>query len=126
MNTIHRLVPVFVLMLNLLLLGAALAANGRHAARNRAFARLAAALVLWSLGVTGLRWSDTAVTALMWERVLHLGVIAIPVLFAEYARLMAGHERRPPLLTAGYAVSALFVAVLPTTWFMRDVTDTPW
>ena len=126
MSTIHRLLPVFVLMLNLLLLGAALAANGRHHVRNRAFAWLAVAMAIWSLGVTGLRWSGGPVTALAWERVLHLGVIGIPVLFTEYARLMAGLARRPRLVSVGYALAATFVAALPTAWFMRDVADTPW
>jgi signal transduction histidine kinase len=125
-SDIHKLLPVFVLVLNLLLLGAALTANGRHHARNRAFATLAMALALWSLGVIGLRWSDSPTAALTWERVLHLGVIAIPVLFAEYARLMAGHARRSPWVTAGYAVAAVFVALLPTSWFMVGVVDTPW
>ena len=65
MSAIHKLLPVFALMLNLVLLGAALAANGRSRARNRAFARLAAALAVWSFAATGLRWSEAPATALV-------------------------------------------------------------
>jgi signal transduction histidine kinase/ActR/RegA family two-component response regulator len=126
MTTVHRLMPVFVLMLNLLLLGAALAANGRHGARNRAFARLGIALCLWSLGVTGLRWSESPTTALAWERILHLGVIAIPVLFAEYVRLMAGDGPRWRVITIGYVAAAFFVATLPTPLLMDGVVETRW
>ena len=79
MSAIHKLLPVSALMLNLVLLGAALAANGRNKARNRAFARLAAALAVWSFAATGLRWSEAPATALVWEQLLHLGVLAIPV-----------------------------------------------
>ena len=126
MTNVHRLLPVFVLMLNLVLLGAALAANGRHSARNRAFATLAIALCLWSAGVAGLRWSETAATALAWERILHLGVIGIPVLFAEYVRLMVGEGPRPRVFVGGYVLAAIFIAILPTPLFMIDVIETPW
>ena len=126
MSAIHKLLPVFVLMLNLVLLGAALAANGRNRARNHAFARLAAALAVWSLAATGLRWSETPGTALAWEQLLHLGVLAIPVLLVDYVRLMAGHPRRPPVLLAGFVVGAAFAAMVPTRWFMSGVADTPW
>jgi signal transduction histidine kinase len=118
--------PVFVLMLNLVLLGAAVAANGRNHARNRAFARLAGALALWSLAAAGLRWSEAPVTALAWEQLLHLGVLAIPVLLLDYVGFMAGQTRRPPTVIAGYVLAALFAATVPTRWFMTGVVDTPW
>jgi len=125
-SAIHRLLPVFVLMLNLVLLGAALAANGRNHARNRAFARLAAALALWSFAAAGLRWSEASGTALAWEQLLHLGVLAIPVLLVDYIALMAGHIGRPPVVIAGYVLAALFAVTVPTRWFMTGVVDTPW
>ncbi len=126
MSGMHKLLPVFVLMLNLVLLGAALAANGRNHARNRAFARLAAALALWSFAAAGLRWSQAPAAALAWERVLHLGVLAIPVLLVDYVGLMAGHARRSPGVFAGYVLAALFAATVPTPWFMTGVVETPW
>jgi signal transduction histidine kinase/ActR/RegA family two-component response regulator len=125
-SAIHRLLPVFVLMLNLILLGAALAANGRNHGRNRAFARLAAALALWSFAAAGLRWSEAPTTALAWEQLLHLGVLAIPAFLVDYVGLMAGHTRRPPIVIAGYVLAVLLAATVPTPWFMTGVVDTPW
>jgi signal transduction histidine kinase/ActR/RegA family two-component response regulator len=124
--TIHRLVPLFALMLNLLLLGAALASNGRRSRRNRAFAWLALALCVWTLGSLGLRSSEDMTAAMAWERMLHLGVIAIPVLFYRYVWQLLGDQRRRPSLTIGYAVAGAFALVLPTPLFMRGVELTLW
>jgi two-component system, sensor histidine kinase len=126
MTTVHRLLPIFVLMLNLILLGAALAASGLRSARNRVFAALAMALCLWSAGVAGLRWSETPAAALAWERLLHLGVIAIPALFAEYVRLMVAEGPRWRIFTAGYAIAAMFIAILPTPLLITGVIVTQW
>jgi signal transduction histidine kinase/ActR/RegA family two-component response regulator len=124
--TIHRLVPLFALMLNLLLLGAALASNGRRSRRNRAFAWLALGLCAWTLGSLGLRSSEDVTAAMAWERLLHLGVIAIPVLFYRYVWQLLGEQRRRPTLTLGYALAGLFVLALPTPLFMRGVEMTLW
>ena len=113
-------------MLNLVLLGAAVAANGRNHARNRAFARLAAALAVWSFAAAGLRWSEAPVTALAWEQLLHLGVLAIPLLLLDYVGFMAGQTRRSPTVITGYVLAALFATTVPTGWFMTGVVDTPW
>ena len=126
MSAIHKLLPVFALMLNLVLLGAALAANGRSRARNRAFARLAAALAVWTFAATGLRWSEAPATALVWEQLLHLGVLAIPVLLLDYVGLMAGHVRRASIVITGFVLAAVFAAAVPTRWFITGVVDTPW
>jgi signal transduction histidine kinase/CheY-like chemotaxis protein len=125
-SAIHKLLPVFALMLNLVLLGAALAANGRSRARNRAFARLAAALAVWSFAATGLRWSEAPATALVWEQLLHLGVLAIPVLLLDYVGLMAGQVRRASIVITGFVLAAVFAAAVPTRWFITGVVDTPW
>jgi signal transduction histidine kinase/ActR/RegA family two-component response regulator len=124
--TFHRMVPLFVLMLDLLLLGAALASNGRRSRRNRAFAWLSLALCAWSVGALGLRWSEEAAAALAWERLLHLGVIAIPVLFYRYVWELLGDRRRRTSLIVGYALAGSLALVLPTPLFMRGVEMTRW
>jgi signal transduction histidine kinase len=122
---LHKLLPLFALGLNLLLLGSALAPE-RKSARHKLFAYLASALALWNLGVLGLRWTDDPATALIWERFLHLGVIPIPVLFYHYVLVFIEVPRRRPSLVFGYLLSCFFIAVSQTSAFMPGVTETYW
>jgi signal transduction histidine kinase len=122
--TIHKLVPLLVLALNLLLIGSALA-GGRKSHRHYVFACLAGALAIWNLGVFGLRSSGDPATALTWERFVHYGVIPIPVLFYHYV-LAFLDRRRDNLLIAGYAICAGFLVVCSSELFMRGVIETRW
>ena len=90
--TLHRLLPLLALVLNLVLLGSALAPD-RRSARSRVFACFVAALAIWNLGVLGLRSTASPETALLWERFLHIGVIALPALFYHYVVVFL--DRRP-------------------------------
>lgn len=121
---VHKLVPLVALGLNLLLLGSALTAD-RRGSRNIVFAYLAACLALWNLGVFGLRWASDAGAALVWQRVVHLGVIPISVLFYHYVLVFLEMPRRR-LLVAGYAVCAAFLAVSTTPAFIGGVRESPW
>jgi signal transduction histidine kinase/ActR/RegA family two-component response regulator len=121
----HKLVPLFVLILDLLLLGSALATHGRSE-RNRSFAYLSLALAVWAAGVLGLRWTDDPQTALVWEWVLHAGVVMIPVLFYQYVWVLLGDPRRGTSLVIGYVLAAGFLLTSPTPWFMTGVRMTAW
>jgi signal transduction histidine kinase/ActR/RegA family two-component response regulator len=122
---LHKLVPFFALVLNLLLLASALASDGRSP-RNRRFALLALVLAVWSLGVLGLRWSEDPALALMWQRFLHFGVVAIPVAFYEYVRALVGDTRRWRSLVAAYVLGSTFMLAVPTSAFMTGVKTTQW
>ncbi len=121
----HKLAPLLALALNLLLLGTALAPD-RKSRRERLFACLAAALAWWNLGVFGLRVSEDAATALLWERFLHIGVIPIPVLFYHYVLAFLGEATRTRWLLVGYFLSAGFLALNWTPIFMAGVSATDW
>jgi signal transduction histidine kinase len=122
---IHRLLPLLALGLNLLLLGSALASDRRRH-RNLVFAYLAACLAVWNFGVFGLRATQDDATALVWERMLHLGVIPIPVLFYHYVLAFLDLPRRRAALTSGYVLAGIFVSVAPTPAFLAGVRETPW
>jgi signal transduction histidine kinase len=122
--TIHKLVPLLALGLNLLLLGSALTADRRNS-RNVVFAYLAASLALWNLGAFGLRWTADTERALLWQRILHVGVIPIPVLFYHYVLVFLELPRRR-LLGVGYALGAGFLMVSATPAFIAGVRETPW
>src|SRR2546425_750123 len=122
---VHKLLPLVALGLNLLLLGSALAPD-RRSLRNVRFAYLATALAVWNLGVFGLRASADPDVALFWERVLHVGVIPIPVLFYHYVIAFLALPRRRPELIGGYVLCGVFLAAGPTPLFLRGVTDSDW
>src|SRR5262245_56274256 len=122
---VHKLIPLVALGLNLLLMGGALYGNRKHQ-RHSPYAFVALALSIWSLGVIGLRCADDVETAMFWERVLHFGVIPIPVLFYHYVLAFFDVRRFNRTLTVGYIVAAFFVAVSLTSLFMRGVFDSYW
>jgi signal transduction histidine kinase len=122
--TLHRLLPLLALGLNLVLLGSALAPD-RRSARNRIFACFVAAMAVWNLGVLGLRSTGSPETAVLWEQFLHIGVIAIPVLFYHYVIVFLDAPR-DRILRAGYVSCALFWLVSVTPAFLQGVTPTVW
>jgi hypothetical protein len=83
-------------------------------------------LAVWNLGVFGLRSAASPEAALLWERFLHVGVIAVPVLFYHYVIVFLVAPRRDPVLRAGYAACALFWLASPTSAFMKGVTSSVW
>src|SRR5437016_12862577 len=119
---VHKLLPLVALGLNLLLLGSALAPD-RRSLRNVRFAYLATALAVWNLGVFGLRASADPDVALFWERVLHVGVIPIPVLFYHYVVACLDPPRRHPALIVGSVFCGVFLPAEPTPLLPRRVTD---
>ena len=121
---LHRSLPAVGLVLNLLLLVAALAADRRDP-RNRAFAAFIAALATWNLGVMGLRSAAGPAAALRWEWLIHVAIAVVPVCFTEYVRAFLGRPRGR-LLAAAYVLAAVFVALAPTRWLVADVSTTMW
>jgi signal transduction histidine kinase len=122
---VHQLFPLFALGLNLGLLGTAIAADPRNP-RNQAFAWLAAALSVWDIGAFGLRWTTDAATALQWERLLHVGVVFIPVLYCHYVLAFLDRPTRPSWLIVGYLLSTGFGLTIMSSWFMRGIRPSPW
>jgi signal transduction histidine kinase len=122
---LHELLPVFALGLNLVLLGTIYAAD-RTNPKNLAYARLAAAFSIWDLGVCGLRWTSDPAAALVWERVVHVGVVFIPVLSYHYLVAFLDRSARSWWLLLGYGISAAFGLTIASSLFMRDVRTSPW
>jgi signal transduction histidine kinase len=117
--------PLFALCLNILLLGSALMGDRKNQ-RAYVFAMVVAAMSVWNFGVYGLRATTDPAVALQWERVLHVGVVGIPILFYHYVLAFLDLPRRTPSLIIGYALAALFMIAIPTRWFMPGVIETAW
>ena len=123
--TLHQMAPLFALALNILLLGSALMGDRKNQ-RAYVFALVVAAMSVWNFGVFGLRGTTDPAVALVWERVLHIGVVGIPILFYHYVLALLDLPRRVPMLVTGYALAAMFLVAIPTPWFMPGVTETFW
>ena len=122
---VHKLLPLFALALNLLLLGSALAGDRRHR-RHYTFAGFALALAVWNIGVFGLRSAPDADTALVWEYVVHLGVIPLPAIFYHYVLAFLEVQPLPRTLVIAYAIAGALLAVSPTPLFIEGVAETYW
>ncbi|MBM4439070.1 MAG: GAF domain-containing protein [Candidatus Rokubacteria bacterium] len=122
---VHKLLPLFALALNLLLLGSALAGDRRNR-RHYTFAAFAAALAVWNVGVFGLRGATDAQTALNWEYVVHVGVIPLPAIFCHYVLAFLGVERQRVSLAIAYTFAAVLLVVSPTAFFITGVRETAW
>ena len=123
--TVHQLVPLFAFGLNAILIVSALVSDHRSAL-NRSFAYFACAQAVWNLGSFGLRGSGDPAQAFLWEVILHVGVIPIPILFYRYVVIFLDLPTRRRSLFVGYALCAFFLAVSPTPLFMRGVQQTYW
>ena len=123
--TFHQMAPLFALALNILLLGSALMGDRKNQ-RAYVFALVVAAMAVWNFGVYGLRATSDPAVALHWERVLHIGVVGIPILFYHYVLALLDLPRRTPALIVGYVLAALFFIAIPTRWFMPGVVETYW
>jgi signal transduction histidine kinase len=122
---IHKLLPLFALALNLLLLGSALAGDRRHR-RHYTFAGVALALSVWNIGVFGLRGAPDADTAVVWEYVVHLGVIPLPAIFYHYVLAFLEVRPLPRTLPIAYAIAGALLVVSPTPLFISGVAETYW
>ncbi len=123
--TVHRLIPLFALGLNVLLIASVLAAD-RRSPLHRSFAYFATAQAVWNLGVLGLRSSAGPGQAFLWEVLVHAAVIPLPILFCRYVAVFLELPLRRPSLKIGYALCAFFLAVSPTPLFMAGVQQTFW
>jgi signal transduction histidine kinase len=122
---LHKLLPLFALALNLLLLGSALAGDRRHR-RHYTFAGVSLALAVWNIGVFGLRSADDADTALLWEYVVHVGVIPLPAVFYHYVLAFLEVRRQRASLVIAYGIAGALLLVSPTTLFIAGVSTTYW
>lgn len=87
---------------------------------NRVFFYWGVCLSIWTLGAFALFHIDDAGAALAVARLLHLGVIFLPVLYTHLAVLVTGIPMRPVLPWA-YALSVLLAFSAFTPWFISGV-----
>jgi signal transduction histidine kinase len=124
--TLHQLVPLVTLALNLTLLGLVLYRDYRSWI-NRTFACFLVGLATWNFGVFMLRGSVDPAQALFWEQVVFIGLIPVPTFYYHFVLLflgLIGQWRR--VLLAAYALTMAFMVANLTPAFVAGVKMTPW
>ncbi|MBI4610288.1 MAG: GAF domain-containing protein [Candidatus Rokubacteria bacterium] len=126
--TLHSALPLIALFLNAALVGVSILRN--PASRlNRVFAYFATALALWNFGVFMLRRAPDEASAYLWEVVIHVGVIAIPVFYYHFVLIfLDSTTRRRPALALAYGLAIIFSAINASgsALFMTGVKSTHW
>jgi len=124
--TLHQLVPLVTLALNLTLLGLVLYRDSSSRI-NRTFACFLAGLAIWNVGVFMLRDSVDASRALFWEHVVFVGLIPVPTLYYHFVLLFLGvTEQWRRVLIAAYVLTVAFMVANLTPAFVAGVKMTPW
>src|SRR5438034_5740011 len=109
--TLHRLLPLIALILNLCLVAFSLLRN--PASRlNRIFAYFVSALALWNLGVFMLRSAPDPTSAYRWEVIIHVGVIALPAFYYHFVLIFLDRDRKSTRLNSSHTVISYAVFCL--------------
>lgn len=104
--------------------------NDKRNSVNKLWAIFSAAFAFWSFNYGLLTSSGDRTMALLWSRLSHMGVISIPITYLHFILRFLGKEMvgaRRKVLTAGYLLSAVFIAInvgdllLGTRLFIEDV-----
>jgi signal transduction histidine kinase len=124
----HHLLPLIACLLNLSLATVSLLRNP-SSRLNRVFTYFAAGMAVWNGGVFMLRRSPDPASAVVWEVIIHLGVIMLPAFYYHFVLIfLDATTRHRPSLALAYVLSLGFgvLDVTGSPWFIRGVTDTDW
>lgn len=111
--------PLFAAVANLVL-ALFIYLRGRHGRLNQIFFIWGMSLFLWNAGAFILFLVQRPDLALLVARILHMGVIMIPVTALHLCVLITG-AKKPWILKAGYVVSVLLLLCNLTPYFIADV-----
>jgi signal transduction histidine kinase len=126
--TIHNLLPLVALLLNVLLVAVTLVRNP-GSRLNRVFAYFVTGMAVWNFGVFMLRRTPDEATATFWEIVIHAGVVAVPAFYYHFVLIfLESTTQHRPSLVVVYAMAVLFslVSLSGSPLFMKGVTRTYW
>src|SRR5437879_13087837 len=109
--TLHSLLPLIALLLNVLLAVIKLVRNP-GSRLNRVFAYFVTGMAVWNVGTFMLRRAPDEVTATFWEIVIHAGVVLLPAFYYHFVLIFleSTTQHRPSLVIA-YLLAAFFSVV---------------
>lgn len=125
---LHNAVPLIAGLLNVSLAVIAVLRNG-GSRLNRLFIYFVSAMAVWNFGVFMLRRAPDLRSAFLWEIVIHVGIIAVPVLYYHFVVVFLERttEYRPSVMF-GYTLLIFFLVadLSATPLFMKGVVSTYW
>ena len=109
--TLHSLLPLIALLLNVLLAVITLVRNP-GSRLNRVFAYFVTGMAVWNVGTFMLRRAPDEVTATFWEIVIHAGVVLLPAFYYHFVLIfLESTTQHRPSLVVVYLLAALFSVV---------------
>jgi signal transduction histidine kinase len=126
--TLHNLLPLIALLLNVLLAGITLVRNP-GSRLNRLFAYFVCSMAVWNFGVFMLRRSRDEATATFWEIIIHAGVVVLPAIYYHFVLIfLESTTQHRPSLVAVYLLAIFFsvVNLSGSPLFMGGVKWTYW
>jgi signal transduction histidine kinase len=126
--TLHNVLPLVALLLNVLLAGITLVRNP-DSRLNRLFAYFATGMAIWNFGVYMLRRAPDELTASFWEIIIHVGVVALPAFYYHFVLIfLESTTQHRPSLSAVYLLAIVFSVVNlgGSPLFMQGVKWTYW
>ena len=109
--TLHSLLPLIALLLNVLLAVITLVRNP-GSRLNRVFAYFVTGMAVWNVGTFMLRRAPDEIAATFWEIVIHAGVVLLPAFYYHFVLIfLESTTQHRPSLVVVYLLAALFSVV---------------
>lgn len=116
-----ELVPLTAALINFALV-LFVASAGLRSVTSRVFVLWGTSLSIWNLGTYFMFRVHTAAEALLWAKILQIGVIFLPISFIHVSHLLTGVSK-PRLIPFGYLVAVMLAASDWLGFFVSDVRD---
>ncbi|PYM63173.1 MAG: hypothetical protein DME11_17585, partial [Candidatus Rokuibacteriota bacterium] len=126
--TLHSLLPLIALLLNVLLAVITLVRNP-GSRLNRVFTYFVTGMAVWNVGTFMLRRAPDQAVATFWEVVIHAGVVLLPAFYYHFVLIfLESTTQHRSSLVVVYLLAAFFsvVNLSGSPLFMRGVTQTYW
>ena len=126
--TLHSLLPLIALLLNILLAVITLVRNP-GSRLNRVFTYFVTGMAVWNVGTFMLRRAPDQAVATFWEVVIHAGVVLLPAFYYHFVLIfLESTTQHRSSLVVVYLLAAFFsvVNLSGSPLFMRGVTQTYW
>ena len=126
--TLHSLLPLIALLLNVLLAVITLVWNP-GSRLNRVFTYFVTGMAVWNVGTFMLRRAPDQAVATFWEVVIHAGVVLLPAFYYHFVLIfLESTTQHRSSLVVVYLLAAFFsvVNLSGSPLFMRGVTQTYW
>ena len=90
-----------------------------RATTNRLFGLLCLSLCFWLFGIFMVYSSTHETEALLWEKIIYVGVVFIPAVFSQFCTNFLQSKRDNKLTLLNYFISTIFALLIPTSYLIN-------